>query len=529
MKKFFVVILALICILAFSSCNISISSSNGDQQGGDGNTTACQHTFGEWDTVSDAACDKDGKRIRSCTLCSWVDEEVISSDEAHTPSDAVTENEISSTCDKNGSYETVVYCAKCQKEISRVSEVVQKDPHQYRNNICINCDAIKPGVYSKGLLFISNGDGTCALSGIGTCTDETVIVPSQSPEGETVISVGDNAFHFDHKIKCVALPDTVTSVGDKAFASCYELETVIMSNNLEFLGVDVFSFTDLKTRDENGLSYIASTQEPYFLLLKANDKTRAVYEVHPDTRFIYDQAFSYCSNATEITFSDNVIGIGSAVFQSCSELISISLSQNITRIPSSSFSNCRKLESVEIPSGVTVIGSNAFSYCSALKNVTLPDTLSTIEALAFYFCSSITEITIPDRVTDIQHSAFSDCTKLTSVSLPKGITCIPNSLFSKCTALKDVELPDGITVIENYAFRNCTALEGIVIPASVKTIKDNAFANCSGLKWVRFEAVDGWQCFDVNTLMVDGLVLTDEAQNAQYVYLIYNKYKWMRG
>ena len=33
------------------------------------------------------------------------------------------------------------------------------------------------------LEFVSNGDGTCYVAGIGTCTDTDIVIPSTSPEG----------------------------------------------------------------------------------------------------------------------------------------------------------------------------------------------------------------------------------------------------------------------------------------------------------------------------------------------------------
>ena len=46
---------------------------------------------------------------------------------------------------------------------------------------------------SQGLAYISNGDGTCFVSGIGTCTDTDVVIPAVSPAGDTVTGIGDEA------------------------------------------------------------------------------------------------------------------------------------------------------------------------------------------------------------------------------------------------------------------------------------------------------------------------------------------------
>ena len=36
---------------------------------------------------------------------------------------------------------------------------------------------------SEGLEFESNGDGTCTIIGIGTCTDQNIVIPLESPDG----------------------------------------------------------------------------------------------------------------------------------------------------------------------------------------------------------------------------------------------------------------------------------------------------------------------------------------------------------
>ena len=48
---------------------------------------------------------------------------------------------------------------------------------------------------SVGLEFTSNRDGTCYVTGIGTCTDTDVVIPSISPDGDSVTSIGNGAFY----------------------------------------------------------------------------------------------------------------------------------------------------------------------------------------------------------------------------------------------------------------------------------------------------------------------------------------------
>ena len=43
--------------------------------------------------------------------------------------------------------------------------------------------------YSTGLAFRSNGDGTCAVSGLGTCTSAAILIPPASPTGDMVTEI----------------------------------------------------------------------------------------------------------------------------------------------------------------------------------------------------------------------------------------------------------------------------------------------------------------------------------------------------
>ena len=101
---------------------------------------------------------------------------------------------------------------------------------------------------SQGLEFTSLGNGTCYVSGVGSCRDSLIILPKLSPYGETVIGVGDYAFRNCKFIKCVELnedlkfvgayafygteivnayiPAELEQIGDFAFCNCPELENI---------------------------------------------------------------------------------------------------------------------------------------------------------------------------------------------------------------------------------------------------------------------------------------------------------------
>ena len=116
-------------------------------------------------------------------------------------------------------------------------------------------------VASEGLIFTSNGNGTCYVSGMGSCLDSFVILPHSSPAGDVVIGIGAYAFRGCTHLKSieinsairyigeyafygsglvnVVLPAEVESVGDFAFVGCRDLENITVdSGNQIYCDVD---------------------------------------------------------------------------------------------------------------------------------------------------------------------------------------------------------------------------------------------------------------------------------------------------
>ncbi len=79
--------------------------------------------------------------------------------------------------------------------------------------------------YSEGLRFRSNGDGTCALAGLGTCTSSLILIPPTSPAGDTVTEILPYALK-DSIIGAVEIPTTVRELSAASFAGCARLSYV---------------------------------------------------------------------------------------------------------------------------------------------------------------------------------------------------------------------------------------------------------------------------------------------------------------
>ena len=97
--------------------------------------------------------------------------------------------------------------------------------------------------YSEGLAFRSNGDGTCALSGLGTFTGACVLIPPKSPTGDTVTEILPRAF-ADSIVSAVEIPAGVHTLSAASFEGCARLSYIrIATGNTAFEEFDGALYT----------------------------------------------------------------------------------------------------------------------------------------------------------------------------------------------------------------------------------------------------------------------------------------------
>ena len=141
-------------------------------------------------------------------------------------------------------------------------------------------------VYSEGLAFRSNGDGTCALSGLGSCTAACILIPPTSPSGDTVTEILPYAF-ANGIVTAVELPTTVTKLSDAAFGDCSRLSCVrVAQGNAAFLEYDGV----LYTADGSTLLYCPA------------DRTATDLRLHSSLRRIAAGAFRDCRTLAVVYF-----------------------------------------------------------------------------------------------------------------------------------------------------------------------------------------------------------------------------------
>ena len=149
-------------------------------------------------------------------------------------------------------------------------------------------EATAAPVLSNGLRFVSNGDGTCVLAGIGTCTDACVVIPEFAPNGDRVTDVAAMAFYGCTTVQALQIPASVRYIGNLAFAACSELAYISVSpSNPDY-------------RDVDGVLYSADESR---LILYPPMRAGSSVEIRTVTAEIADMAFYGCAYLNRISFT----------------------------------------------------------------------------------------------------------------------------------------------------------------------------------------------------------------------------------
>ena len=419
----------------------------------------------------------------------------------HAAGDPAIEHKIEATCKDEGSYQEAVYCTGCSEELSRETKIIPKsNVHTYVDGKCSVCDAPKP---SEGLQFVSNGNGTCYLSGLGECSDKNVVIPESSPEGWRVIAIGKkaciNAYYAESvvipssvericeeafsyaKLVSVTIPEGVKYIDSYAFYGCSWLESVTLPASIEALGDSVFencrwleSVTLSEGFDGLGLytfkncTSLKTINLPDSLTSLGNLAFRdsgLTYTTLDGCKYLGNEANPYRwlvgvvdSSQNTFTISPDTKFIGESAFYG-TKLTSIELPEGLIGIDSGAFSGLLGLKEIILPEGLKSIGKSAFNGCTYLVSITLPDSLEYIGYRAFYNCSALTDFTFGTGLRTIDIEAFNGCKALTTVSLPAGLEILSDAAFCNCTALTTVSIPDSLTYYGYSVFGSCTNLQ----------------------------------------------------------------------
>lgn len=163
------------------------------------------------------------------------------------------------TCTEAG-YSAYEECSTCDYKTERVE--YEPTGHFYEYTVCRFCG--EEIVYSVGLDFELSADGNYYIvTGIGTCTDDYIIVPAYI-DSKPVQEIGEDAF-ANKEILGVHLPVTVTHIGDSAFSGCYMLKYVSLGYEVETIDRYAFAWCNSLVAIKIGSSYLKTINSSAFL------------------------------------------------------------------------------------------------------------------------------------------------------------------------------------------------------------------------------------------------------------------------
>ncbi|MBQ9382673.1 MAG: InlB B-repeat-containing protein, partial [Ruminiclostridium sp.] len=152
----------------------------------------------KWTVTKPASCTENGSEHGVCSLCGAETDRTIYR-LGHLSAPAVKENETAATCEEDGSCDEVVYCDRCDEELSRKTVTLPKLGHKYdpETGLCPQCGQYDP---SKFFTVQFDTDGGSAVASQPVKPTEKVTKPSDpTKDGYTFKGwfAGDTEYDFD--------------------------------------------------------------------------------------------------------------------------------------------------------------------------------------------------------------------------------------------------------------------------------------------------------------------------------------------
>ena len=474
MKKTFFLFCCLICLLMLSSCQ----------------EDDAEHTHDYTSTVISPTCTEDGYTLHQCSSCEERYTDQVTPKTGHTYGESVRDaycNQFQKkvfTCSVcKHSYDESLTVKGTLHDYTAVVTYPDRENQGYTTHTCEYCrdsyvdSYTDPVDFSIGLAYTKVTGGYC-VSGIGSCTDTEIIVPSVSEQGYRVVGIAQYAFE-NTNARSITVNDGVSYIESYAFYQCASLESVAIGKNVN-VSEDIFFHTPVLAKLTMAMNYpisyyfkhLGDTPPEGYKALKLGDGSISS---------TYYGAIPYSLREVNLLTSPRM-----AVLKNCSMLTSITIPSDATSIGASAFAGCTGLTAFTIPETVKSIGNSAFMGTSIIS-IVIPKSVvfKAEDQSVFSGCKQLREVTILSESTVMPSYMFLNCSSLQALEVPSCVTSLGVSFLAN-TSIERFTVPIGVTELLSHTFAGCEKLVEIVLPVGMRVIEQSALEGCAALKTVRF-------------------------------------------
>ena len=373
-------------------------------------------------TRTEATCEEDGNITHTATgtynnqKITDVQKETIPA-KGHVKGEVKIENDTESTCEKGGSYDEVVYCTVCNKELSRTTVKTEAKGHKWDSGKitkeptcteegvktfeCTVCGKTKTEKvealgHDWNNDFTVDKEATCEETGVKSihckrCDERkkiTTIPAKGHVAGEKKIenvteSTCENGGSYDEVIYCTVCGKELSRTTIKTEAKGHKWDSGKITKEPTYTEQGTRTYTCTvcgKTKTET----VDVLKEEYNVGSTYEDATtNAIYRVIvPNQQVEYvcpiDKKLKKATIPSQIKIGNvtyKVTAIGGNAFKKCKNLTSITIEKNVSKIGSKAFYNCKKLKNIKIKSKkltLKKVGKSAFKSINKKAKITVP-------------------------------------------------------------------------------------------------------------------------------------------------------------
>lgn len=340
-------------------------------------------------------------------------------------------------------------------------------------------------------------------------------------EGTRIIV--NSAFSGCQKLTSIVLPNSLERIGDFAFYWCKKLKNINIGSNVS--KIDSYAFSWCENLREINVSYdneyfssedgVLFNKDKTELLRYPFAKENTSYAIPNSVKIICEDAFSHCSNLTDITIPDGVVEIKYQAFHYCEGLTSIEIPNSVKYL-GQAFQRCYDLKSITLGTNIDSIGNDPFNGTMYYNDESNWE--NGVMYIGEYLIKANPQVIdstykVKEGTRLIADYAFYGCDKLVNIEIPNSVTTIGTVAFDYCANLKSVRIPESINRLQLATFWGCSALTSIAIPSNVKILEGQLFQECENLNEIiiyslevpevnPYTFVDDWK-YDKYTFLYD--------------------------